>query len=261
MPTPLDQDTVEVRPPAVEAPWPDVPLRITACAARTRRGMRRAVNEDALLVAPPLLVVADGVGGRPGGEEASALAVDVLRRRVPAAPADPGVALVTALEKAHAAVRHHGRGREVEGMATTAVAVLVSGRTATVAHVGDSRAYLWRDRRLSRLTADHYLVAALPAARPAGVRPGRPHPLRSVILRAVGLEGPLGAQTTALHLRSRDVLLLCSDGLCGPLPDSRITTALVEGGADPGRCAERLTAAALAAGGDDDITVAVGCIG
>lgn len=101
--------------------------------------------EDAMLVAAPLIAVADGVGGNRAGEEASALALDVVRRAVHAFANEPELELREALGKANDAVRASAAASRLRGIATTVVSALVGAGHVTVAHVGDSRAYLLRD--------------------------------------------------------------------------------------------------------------------
>lgn len=251
----LPHDTAELRTPESL-----VPLRLVACAARTNRGDRRRVNEDSMLVAPPLLAVADGVGGKRAGEHASALAIDVLRREVQAASDDPEFELRIALDAANGAVRAAATDQSLKGMATTVVAALVTPAGVTVAHAGDSRAYLLRAGRLELLTRDHSLVGSLVADGRLEPVAARRHPMRSVILRAVGLDEAVRADVSTVEARSGDVLLLCSDGLSDHLaPKEFERLAAAEHELD--HMVEHLAAAARRAGGGDDITVVAGRLG
>ncbi len=243
------------------APVPETAsLRVVAHAARSVRGKRRERNEDAVLLAAPLLAVADGVGGQPGGEDASSLTVAALRRTVPDGdPRDPESALLEALDAVNATVRRAARDRELDGMASTVVAALLTQQGVTVAHAGDSRAYLFRDGTLERLTDDHSLVAVLEANEEITAEEARRHPMRSVIVRAIGLDQELRAEVDTVPVRPGDVLLLCTDGISGPLGDGEITDVLRTTD-DPDLAADLLVAMARETGGDD-ATVVVARLG
>ena len=213
-----------------------------------------------MLVAAPLLAVADGVGGHHAGEEASALALDVLRREVRAFVADPEHELLRGLDHANDAVHRAAAGGSRCGMATTVVATLLGHRTLTVAHVGDSRAYLLRENALTQLTDDHSLVSALIADGTLDGEAARSHPMRSVILRAVGMDSEVQPQVRTIPVRQDDVVLLCSDGLSDALaPPALDRIVCSERDLDP--LVERLADAARAAGSGDDITVVAARLG
>lgn len=237
----------------VPAPLPG--LRMVACAARSARGTRREQNEDAVLLAAPLLAVADGVGGHEGGGDASALTVAALRRAVPDGdPADPEAALLDALDAANAAVRSVATERGLDGMASTVVAALLTPQGVTIAHAGDSRAYLLHDGALERLTDDHSLVAVLEAREEITAEQARRHPMRSMIVRAIGLDDELRAEVDTIPVVPGDVLLLCSDGLSDPLTDDDIADVLRTTD-DPDVAADLLVALARETGGDDTTVV------
>lgn len=252
---PLYPDTAELSTTELRAP-----LRVVACAARTDRGTRRRLNEDAMLVAAPLLAVADGVGGHSAGEEASALTLDVLRRQVRALTDDPERELRRALRSANETVRAAARGDGRERMATTLVAAIVGPTTLTVAHVGDSRAYVLRDGRLTQLTVDHSLVSALLADGTLDADAARTHPMRSVILRAVGLDGAVTADVATVAACDDDLVLLCSDGLSDPL-EPALLERLVRAERDLDHLVQNLADAARKAGGGDDVTAVAARLG
>ncbi len=144
-------------------------------------------------------------------------------------------------------------------MGTTATVALVDEHagTLTIAHVGDSRGYRYREGVLEQLTTDHSLVAEL-------VRTGRlteaeaaVHPHRSVITRALGTEAEVEVDTRTLELAPGDLILLCSDGLSAMVRDDEIARLLGESELDPYQAAETLVRAANAAGGEDNVTVVV----
>src|SRR5215218_756609 len=145
-------------------------------------------------------------------------------------------------------------GAQAGGMGTTCTAAYVGEDEVTIAHVGDSRAYLWRDGELTRLTRDHSLVGELVARGKLTEEQAEAHPQRSVITRALGPEAKVEVDVDAFPARAGDLFLLCSDGLTGMVPESRVKPLLEE--ADTLEQAGReLIAAANDAGGRDNITV------
>ncbi len=219
--------------------------------ALTDIGLHRKTNEDTLVVQPPLYAVCDGMGGASAGEVASGLAAETL-----AAAVAGGTPLHAAAEAANAAVfRRAHDNLEQTGMGTTLTAFVLEGSTARFAHIGDSRAYLLRDGELHQVSDDHSLVGEM-------VRDGRlteeeaaVHPHRSILSRALGTEPQARIDEFTEDLLPGDVLLLCSDGLSGPVPADVIRVALTR--SDPQAAAERLIAEARRAGGPDNITAVV----
>jgi len=224
---------------------------------RSDVGRVRPGNEDALLLGSTVFAVADGMGGHRAGEVASAAALEplgLLDGRPFRDPARAIAALTEAVVAANADVVLRSRtDPDLEGMGTTLTAVLVEGSDAHLVHVGDSRAYLARDGRLTQLTADHTLVQAL--IDEGRLRPDQvaTHPHRSVITRAVGVAAEVEVDGLHVRLEDGDVLLLCSDGLTGVVDDATITRLLAEHG--PRDAVDALIDAANAAGGPDNITV------
>ena len=231
--------------------------------ARTDRGLARERNEDeaAALVLPGgwrLLAVADGLGGHPGGEVASRTAIGALAARLRAAPPgpgrDPATVLRDAFGEANRRVRALRRGPRAR-MATTLAAALARGERAWVAHLGDSRAYLAAGGEARRLTADHSWVEE--RVRAGLLAPDDPLAAarRHLITRAIGLEERAAADLRGpIALPGRCVLLLCSDGLHGAISAGAIVRALAGADGDP---AGALIAAALSAGGPDNVAVAL----
>lgn len=231
-------------------------LTVSAGAA-TDAGMVRPGNEDAYLVAPPLYVVADGMGGHRGGEVAARLAVTTLSTRGPEIASGDASGLVEAMREANGIIlRSSQEDDRLRGMATTCTAAVVRGRVARIAHVGDSRAYLFHESRLTQLTDDHSVVAQL--VREGYLTPAEAavHPRRNVIMRALGSIDDVDIDTAEVILDAGDRLLLCSDGLTNCLNDATIA-ALLDDGRDARSAAERLVERANAAGGPDNITVVV----
>jgi serine/threonine protein phosphatase PrpC len=205
-----------------------------------------------------LYIVADGMGGHKGGALAAQMAVDELQRHISQAAvgSPPDAVVEAAFKAANDAVyqKAHSGDASVEGMGTTAVLLLVSGRTARLAHVGDSRAYLFRDGTLSRLTKDHTVVQRMVEAGMLKPDEAADHPQSSVLERAIGSASTVQADIASHELQEGDALLLCSDGLCGYVPDSEIEGVLHSQGPVQETTAN-LVDLALAAGGRDNVTV------
>ena len=231
-------------------------LVIGRVAARSDPGRRRRQNEDAYVCAPPLFAIADGMGGAQAGELAARLAKRAIEEHAARAVDEDGV--VDAVQTANARVFERAiQDPSAAGMGTTATVALVDEREATVAigHVGDSRAYRFRDGRLEQLTSDHSLVGEL-------IRSGRltedeaaVHPHRSVITRALGTEADVDVDRERAELTPGDLLLLCSDGLCAMVRDDEIVRILEAAGREPDPAAGALVRAANEAGGIDNVTV------
>ena len=228
---------------------------ITAFGSRTDVGCVREHNEDSLVVTPPLFVVADGMGGHAAGEVASEIATTVLAERAPQTP--DAEALGRAVEEANLeiiAAAEDGRGRE--GMGTTCTAAVLKEERLVIAQVGDSRAYLLHQGKLQQLTRDHSLVAMMVEAGQLTPEEARVHPRRSVITRELGTDPSNKPDLYEIDVEAGDRLLLCSDGLYGMVEDPDIQ-AIMTRTADPQRCASQLVNEAIAAGGNDNVTVIV----
>jgi protein phosphatase len=235
-------------------------------------GLRRDHNEDAFLVdeALRLFVVADGMGGHAGGGTASRLAVETIRDAVararrddPDPPADAGPEdsrvpdlLEGAVEEACATIYQTAQGDpELAGMGTTVTAALLHGRTAFVAHVGDSRCYLLRGGRIYQVSEDHSLVNEQLKAGAISADEAKHSRFRNIITRSVGFEEQVQVDLMALELEPRDAVVICCDGLSNLVDDPEILHIVDESPLDlaPGR----LVALANDRGGDDNITVIV----
>jgi len=229
-------------------------LRAADSIWKTDTGRARADNEDSAYARPPLYVVADGMGGAQAGEVASALAVEEFRVGLTA----QGTAEQRLTERVQAANRRiyetAHRKLEHEGMGTTLTAVYLDESNLAVAHVGDSRAYIFRDGELVRLTHDHSLVEELIRRGKLTPEQAAAHPQRSIITRALGIEPEVEVDTWSYPMRAGDVVLLCSDGLTSMISEPQIASALAAG-PDLDHAGERLIAEANEAGGRDNITV------
>jgi PPM family protein phosphatase len=229
-------------------------LRAADWIPLTHTGLQRRENEDAVLASPPVFVVADGMGGAQAGEVASKIAVDAFAEGLPedGSPEDQlrSVAL-TANRRIYELSRSES---ERAGMGTTLTAAFLGEHDLAIAHVGDSRAYLFRDGELSRLTQDHSLMAELIRRGKLTEEEAADHPQRSIITRALGPEPDVLVDTWTYPVRAEDVILLCSDGLTSMIPETLVSEILnAEHALD--RAAQALIDAANHAGGRDNITV------
>jgi PPM family protein phosphatase len=224
--------------------------------ARTDTGRVRSLNEDVYLVRPEqgLFLVCDGMGGCPAGEIASEMAarsiVEAVNRQDSdtAGRSEDGYRprsrrLRNAVERSNQDIFARAQIEpERAGMGTTVVGAWIDGQFVSVAHVGDSRAYLWHRERLECLTRDHSLHG-----------PGVP---RNVLLRALGREPSVGVDLHELAVQPGDYMLLCSDGLTNTVTEEALCTAISRL-RDPQRICDYLVDEANRKGGPDNITVIV----
>lgn len=247
-------------------------LHVT-CAARTDVGLIRSGNEDNYLMVPErgIFVVADGMGGHAAGEVASHLAVDVIEafindtrdadaNRTWPFPYDHALTLNGNRLKAAFRLANRRLGSAMEsdetlrGMATTAVALLMSNSTPVVAHVGDSRLYVWRDGALHQITQDHSWVGEQVRAGMLSDADARRHPWRNVVTRAIAGGDDPEVEVDEIAIQPGDRLLLCSDGLSAVVAPDKLE-AIVSKGESLEKTCQQLIDAANAAGGPDNITV------
>jgi protein phosphatase len=257
------------------------------CAGATTIGLQRRANEDHFAVAllerslevsstsldaPPqahrevglLLAVADGMGGHAAGRTASRIAVQAALELV------AGVAwqrdgrrlcelLCQCFSEAERRLREDGQvHKDREHMGTTLTLALVRWPKLYLAHAGDSRCYLLRDSRLELLTRDHTFATQLIERGVIDAAGAERSPMRNVLVNALGGNTEDVRTDTSMHdLREGDVLLLCTDGVSGQVPEARISEILQTAG-DPRSASERLVAAADEAGGADNATAIVG---
>jgi len=240
-------------------------IRVRAWSA-TEVGKVRKVNEDSLLASLPVFLVADGMGGHALGDRASQTVVEVFEACFTEAMPTTPDAVVAAISQAHEAVAaltlDVGDARSVAGTTLTGVALVELGRGDPASddhrwmifNVGDSRVYGWDGDALTQLTVDHSAIQEL--LNRGLISPGQvaKHPQRNVITRAVGVEDFVNADVWLAPVGGRQLYLICSDGLTKELDDEEIAAVLRDPGDDP---AERLVAAALDAGGTDNVTVVV----
>ncbi len=229
-------------------------LRTVDFVKRTDTGRQRRGNEDSSLARPPLFVVADGMGGAQAGEVASRIAVEVFEHQL-ADSGTPEERLVECVQEANHQIYQRSRAEhERAGMGTTLTAAYLGDAQVAIAHVGDSRAYLFRDGDLTRLTQDHSLVDELLRRGKLTEEQAAEHPQRSIITRALGPEPEVEVDRSTYSVRAGDVLLLCSDGLTSMISEQRIAEIL-RSTESLERAADQLIDEANAAGGRDNITV------
>ena len=242
-------------------------------AGATDPGCVRKNNEDNFIVEPELglLIVADGMGGHNSGEVASDLAVktitDFARKMIGGAKqmVPDGTAALTPRERqmeyfvktANTMIYEKGRAFPKDaGMGTTVVAAMVDGKSLTVAHVGDSRLYLWRRGELTQLTEDHSLVGEQVKRGQITSDEAARSNLQNILTRALGAEGDVQVDVGEHPLLPGDVVLLATDGLSKMVPDADVA-AVIAGGASPQAVVDDLIARSRAAGGVDNVTVVV----
>jgi PPM family protein phosphatase len=229
-------------------------LKVVEQAFRTHTGRQRDANEDTYLVKPPVFAVADGMGGAQAGEVASRLAAESFEA-VQRGAESPEAYLRAIAKTANARIHRLAESDSTRsGMGTTLTAALVEDDEVGFAHVGDSRAYLFRDGELKLLTADHSLVEELRRQGRLTDEQAEDHPQRSIITRALGPERDVDVDTMTYRARPGDVFLLCSDGLTTMVREERIASVLAGSPTLTG-AVDRLVAEANEAGGRDNITV------
>jgi PPM family protein phosphatase len=239
-------------------------------ASLTDVGCQRENNEDSYLYWEPegeeefqrkgrLAVIADGMGGHEGGQEASRLAVETVRQVYDQAfRDDPQAALVESFFAAHARIQDYAEQHPAfHGMGTTCTALVLRGRQLYFAHVGDSRLYLVRGARILRLTRDHSYVGRLVESGIVRAEDAEKHPQRHILTAAlgVGIEMVADGAEQGVALQDGDDLLLCTDGLWGVVTEEELETAVSSNA--PAECCAVLVKLARQRGGPDNITLQV----
>jgi serine/threonine protein phosphatase PrpC len=242
---------------------------------RTDVGPVREHNEDTMLIdiENGVFVVADGMGGHAAGEVASAMAADMVHRTLVGAVDPDETRLVRdhdsedpadvlrerlryAMNQASISIRREAEANpDTRGMGTTLVVLVVDGDQAHLAHVGDSRAYLFRAGRLVRLTRDHTVVQQEIDAGRLTPELARLLPHKHILTQSVGFHGPVEPDTTTRAIVEGDRFILCSDGMTDPLDDSALEAIITDIPLDA--LADRMVEEALKAGTEDNVTVVV----
>ena len=237
----------------------------------THVGRQRQHNEDSFLVADEakLFLVADGMGGHAAGEIASRIAVDSISEFIVHTKEDDGTwphaydehytrttnRLMAALRMANTRVLEAMRkDARLRGMGTTVVACMADGGKMSVAHVGDSRAYMIRNGKISRITSDHSWVFEQVQAGMLTEAEAEKHPLRNVITRALGGALSVNPDASEIDCKPGDVYLLCSDGLTGMVPEEEILKLVTANTDDLEKACRDLIDTANERGGLDNVT-------
>lgn len=234
--------------------------------AATDIGQIRKINEDMYYNDPErmgLYIIADGMGGHQAGEVASALAVETLSTflREPLKanalrPSDVEETLRDAVVKANEAVYSLATSEaSYNGMGTTVVVCVVRDGRATIAHIGDSRAYLVRKRNLKQLTTDHSLVQELLSKGRITEAEAVDHPRKNILTRALGTDPAIEVDTMSLELSDGDALLMCTDGISNHV-DSQELLELTADNPPESACME-IIRLANSRGGFDNMTILI----
>jgi len=237
-------------------------------------GCQRETNEDSYLYWESaddqeflrkgrLAVIADGMGGHEGGQEASRLAVETVREVYGNGfSEDPQTALIESFAAAHTRIVNYAEQHPAfQGMGTTCTAFVLLGHQLYFAHVGDSRLYLIRDSRISRLTRDHSYVGRLVESGLVRAEDAERHPQRHILTAALGagLEVAAEGGEQGMLLQDGDNLLLCTDGLWGVVAEDELEHAVSKYA--PAACCAALVKLARERGGPDNITLQILHIG
>jgi protein phosphatase len=225
-------------------------------AARSDVGLVREGNEDSGYASDSLLIVADGMGGHVAGEMASATVTGIIAGLPIADSEDVLTQLADAVDEAQLEMRHIIADRpDFRGMGTTVTVVCWQGDRASIAHVGDSRAYMLRDGQLMRLTKDHTYVQTLVDAGQITEEQAHTHRRRNLLIRAIDGVNTVEPDLSIREVHAGDRILLCTDGLSGVLPDEEIRDLLRH--SDPPGAVAALVDAALERGAPDNVTCVV----
>jgi protein phosphatase len=230
-------------------------MSVIGSSARTDTGRRRRRNEDALVCEPPLFAIADGMGGAQAGEVASQLAAESVREQGQGGLAAPEQVIELIRAANQRVYAYSSENASARGMGTTMTVAVVADYGVVIGHVGDSRAYLLRDDKLTQLTQDHSLVAELIRSGRLSPEEAETHPQRSVITRALGTDPEVEIDLFSLAAKDHDLFLLCSDGLTSMIADEEIERVLVDSRDDLDVATRELIEAANQAGGEDNISV------
>ncbi len=230
----------------------------------TDKGMVRSANQDSHYIDPAgrFSIVADGMGGHAGGEEASQIAIKTIKEHLEQNWNDT-VEISQLLEEAllaanQAIVEDQVGNPQRADMGTTAVLILFEGEQVWAAHVGDSRLYRFREHQLTQITEDDTWVARAMKMNQLTPDEARTHPLRHVLSHCLGRRDLRQVNIRTIDIKPGDVVLLCSDGLTEEVSDEELTTYLQsQAVAD---LPKTLVEAAKTNGGSDNITVVVGLV-
>lgn len=226
-------------------------------SALSDKGLVREINEDAFLAEPPIFAVADGLGGHQAGEIASKLALKIIKRDLQKKPGEVEELkkkLLEAVKKANQSVYQASqKEKRFEGMGTTLTLTYYLKPRIFIAHVGDSRAYLFRKGKIYQLTEDHSVVHELVKRGKIQEEEAASHPLRSALTQAIGTTSRVHVDIISLQLKPKDRLLLTTDGLTSHLSEKEISELVL--GKEVNKATSLLVEKAKEKGGHDNITV------
>lgn len=239
-------------------------------SGHTDRGAVRRINEDSYLMAAPLFVIADGMGGHAFGDRASQAAIAAFADALVGDEPAGATAVLETIKRANESVLAVSAGGDaLSGTTLTGVAFVDLDATGNyhwmAFNVGDSRSYSWDGRTLSQVSVDHSAVQELIDSGALAKADAERHPQRNIVTRALGADDTVDADIWLLPARGRQTFLLCSDGLSKELSDDEIARIIVFHDTEllrdtdnmPMTLAERLVNAAIAAGGSDNVTVVI----
>jgi serine/threonine protein phosphatase PrpC len=236
---------------------------------RSETGLVRASNQDAFAVidSTGMWAVADGMGGHVGGAVAAQTAISTVQAQAASSQeqlrsgTSPIDVLTALISRAHDAILAQARSQpKLKGMGTTLVLLTVipdQTSMAYVAHIGDSRAYRFRTGTLTPLTRDHSLIEKYLERGILTPETAKTHPERHVLTRALGVTATAAPTIAGCAMQEDDLVILCSDGLTKMLEDQDIQRVLCNSDPSPASACDRLIAAALDRGGEDNVTVVV----
>jgi len=234
--------------------------------AATDIGRVRKLNEDMYYNDPEkmgLYIIADGMGGHQAGEVASALAVDTLSGYVRDHLQGSGLGaseienlLRDALVRTNETVYSLATSQPgYAGMGTTVVACIVREGHAHIAHIGDSRAYLIREREMKQLTTDHSFVQELLSKGRITEAEAADHPRKNILTRALGTDPAVEIDTVSLDLRRGDSLMLCTDGISNHVHTQELLNLIADN--PPDRACTEIIGLANSRGGFDNMTILI----
>lgn len=232
--------------------------------AITNRGLVRKKNEDSFLVDKRrgLFMVADGMGGHKGGEVASKMAIELIDRmfNIQNNTKDYEQLLKEVIEKANYRIYEESQMRsDCSDMGTTLTTTFINKDSLLIAHIGDSRVYLIRDKKIYQLTEDHSLVGELLRNGEITSEMAQKHPHRNILTRALGTESKVEIDMQNYKLKQGDLLLLCTDGLTNLVNEKEILQVISKKEGNLERSTKELVNLALERGGNDNITVILVC--
>lgn len=230
------------------------------CIGMSKIGLVRQQNEDRFTITDHISIVTDGMGGYKGGEIASSLAIDEIKKYLDQVEQFDENILTTAIMAANQLIWNKVQNNpELKGMGTTAVLVAESKNELYWANVGDSRLYIFKDQILTQVSTDHSMVQELYAHGQLTKEEAQEHPKRNLLTRAVGVELELKVDSGSISMKPGDRILLCSDGLTGYVTDEMIASVLTKE-PDDERAIKELIDIVYDLGAKDNVTIIIGTV-